>query len=104
NGETDDDYRKKKSRKREKVDEPELSVEGNVIEVNEERGEIGSKKDVPSDGRTENERKFKEVQEKRKRSRIEKLISKSHKEKVQEFNEKLDRLPEHHDMPKVGPG
>ena len=30
--------------------------------------------------------------------------SKSHKQKVAEFNEKLAKLSEHHDIPKVGPG
>lgn len=29
---------------------------------------------------------------------------KSHKEKVAEFNEKLSKLSEHYDIPKVGPG
>ncbi|OMH85640.1 hypothetical protein AX774_g811 [Zancudomyces culisetae] len=56
---------------------------------------------------TESERRFKEVQDKRKRKKIEEFVKKSHKEKVQvstEFNERLARLPEHHDMPKVGPG
>ena len=28
----------------------------------------------------------------------------THKEKVRMFNEKLARLSEHHDIPKVGPG
>jgi protein FAM32A len=32
------------------------------------------------------------------------LASKSHKEKVAEFNEYLGKLSEHHDIPKVGPG
>jgi protein FAM32A len=29
---------------------------------------------------------------------------KSHKEKIDEFNNKLSQLTEHHDLPKVGPG
>ena len=40
----------------------------------------------------------------REKEAIERLASKTHKEKVQEFNEKLASLSEHHDIPKVGPG
>lgn len=29
---------------------------------------------------------------------------KSHKERVAEFNEKLENMSEHYDIPKVGPG
>ncbi|PVU96308.1 hypothetical protein BB561_001275 [Smittium simulii] len=53
---------------------------------------------------TESEKRFKKTQEKRREERINQFIQTSHKEKVQEFNEKLGRLPEHHEMPKVGPG
>lgn len=35
---------------------------------------------------------------------IKELASKSHKEHVASFNEKLAKLTEHHDLPKVGPG
>jgi protein FAM32A len=35
---------------------------------------------------------------------IKEMASKSHKDKVREFNEKLSKLSEHHDIPKVGPG
>ena len=40
----------------------------------------------------------------RERKMIEDMASKSHKDKVREFNEKLSKLSEHHDIPKVGPG
>jgi protein FAM32A len=36
--------------------------------------------------------------------KIAKLASRTHKERVQEFNEKLESLSEHHDIPKVGIG
>lgn len=36
--------------------------------------------------------------------RIAKAAAKSHKEKVSEFNSKLEQLSEHYDIPKVGPG
>ena len=36
--------------------------------------------------------------------RVSKAADKSHKERVAEFNNKLEQLSEHHDIPKVGPG
>lgn len=36
--------------------------------------------------------------------RVAKAAAKSHKEKVTEFNQKLEKLSEHYDIPKVGPG
>ncbi|KAI9164367.1 hypothetical protein H9P43_008206 [Blastocladiella emersonii ATCC 22665] len=47
---------------------------------------------------------FEEAQKKRERERIAKVASKSHKERVAEFNQYLESLSEHHDLPKVGPG
>jgi hypothetical protein len=40
----------------------------------------------------------------REQERLAKVASKSHRERVQEYNEKLSKLSEHHDIPKVGPG
>lgn len=36
--------------------------------------------------------------------RAAKQASKSHRQKVEEFNQYLANLSEHHDIPKVGPG
>lgn len=36
--------------------------------------------------------------------RVSKAATKSHKDRVSEFNNKLEMLSEHHDIPKVGPG
>jgi len=38
------------------------------------------------------------------KKRIEKMAAKSHREKIEEYNEKLANLSEHHDIPRVGPG
>lgn len=38
------------------------------------------------------------------KERIGKLASQTHKDRVHEFNSKLEALSEHHDIPKVGPG
>lgn len=47
------------------------------------------------------ERKFKEIQEKRSLDRIIKKASKSHRDRVEEFNRNLENLSEHYDIPKV---
>ncbi|GAM21896.1 hypothetical protein SAMD00019534_050710 [Acytostelium subglobosum LB1] len=48
--------------------------------------------------------KHKELTARLEAKRIEAMIKHSHKEKVEEYNKKLGRLSEHHDVPKVGPG
>lgn len=53
---------------------------------------------------TESERRFLEVQRQRQRDRIEKNLLLTHREKIEQFNDKLEKLPEHFDIPKVGPG
>ncbi|KAH7107055.1 DUF1754-domain-containing protein [Auriculariales sp. MPI-PUGE-AT-0066] len=54
--------------------------------------------------RTDAERRFEEIQKQRLAKRVAKLAGKTHKERVSEFNSKLETLSEHHDIPKVGPG
>ncbi|KAJ1720520.1 hypothetical protein LPJ53_004857 [Coemansia erecta] len=61
-------------------------------------------KSPPAAEMTEAERLFQEAQQKRRHERIEKLAAKSHRDRIKEFNDKLERTPEHNDMPKVGPG
>lgn len=45
-----------------------------------------------------------EKAQREKRLKQQKAAHKSHKEKVAEFNDKLSKLSEHYDIPKVGPG
>ncbi|GAA5986641.1 hypothetical protein JCM10908_003834 [Rhodotorula pacifica] len=54
--------------------------------------------------KTEAERRFEEVQRKRLLDKAAKQALKSHKDRVAEFNEKLENMSEHYDIPKVGPG
>ena len=57
------------------------------------------------DARTAAERAYDDAYRRsHERKMIEDMASKSHKDKVREFNEKLSKLSEHHDIPKVGPG
>ncbi|KAF5312664.1 hypothetical protein D9619_002859 [Psilocybe cf. subviscida] len=57
-----------------------------------------------SSRKTDAERRFEEVQKRRLEQRIKKLAHKTHKDRVNEFNNHLESLSEHHDIPKVGPG
>ncbi|KAJ3279014.1 hypothetical protein HDU76_009663 [Blyttiomyces sp. JEL0837] len=50
------------------------------------------------------EKRFEEVRKKRMEEKAAKVATKSHKERVQDFNSYLDKLTEHYDIPKVGPG
>ncbi|KAI0673315.1 DUF1754-domain-containing protein [Trametes maxima] len=56
------------------------------------------------DRKTPAEKRFEEVQRKRLADKVARLANKSHKDRVNEFNSKLEALSEHHDIPKVGPG
>lgn len=56
------------------------------------------------DNRTESEKKFDQTQRLRMKDRVKNQAKFSHKDKVNQFNQHLDRLSEHHDLPKVGPG
>ncbi|KAM9976474.1 hypothetical protein ACTFIR_010315 [Dictyostelium discoideum] len=53
---------------------------------------------------TDAEKKHKEKLNRKEQKRIDKLVNKSHKEKIEEYNKYLSSLSEHHDVPKVGPG
>ena len=56
------------------------------------------------DNRTAAEKRYDEQMEKNQERQIQKMASKSHRDKVRDFNEYLSKLSEHHDIPKVGPG
>ncbi|ORY91563.1 hypothetical protein BCR35DRAFT_328165 [Leucosporidium creatinivorum] len=79
--------------------------EGSAAQEDQHRGESPSTSTATSlSGKTEAQRKFEEVQKKRLLEKAAKLANKSHKERVAEFNEKLEAMSEHHDIPRVGPG
>eukprot|EP00455_Lapot_gusevi_P039098 TRINITY_DN4381_c0_g1_i1.p1 TRINITY_DN4381_c0_g1~~TRINITY_DN4381_c0_g1_i1.p1 ORF type:complete len:112 (+),score=31.76 TRINITY_DN4381_c0_g1_i1:67-402(+) len=56
------------------------------------------------DRRTKAERRFEEAVAKREAELIEKKITKTHRQKIEEFNQYLANMSEHYDIPKVGPG
>ncbi len=57
-----------------------------------------------TDRRTPAEERYDEMLAARERDRVAKQATKSHRERVNEFNAYLEKLSEHHDIPKVGPG
>ncbi|XP_009759886.1 uncharacterized protein LOC107805297 [Nicotiana tabacum] len=65
------------------------------------RKEQGTKND---DHLTPAERKYLELWEKINIKRLAKEATKSHRDRIQEFNQYLANLTEHYDIPKVGPG
>ncbi|PKI84364.1 hypothetical protein MVES_001470 [Malassezia vespertilionis] len=55
-------------------------------------------------GTTKVEQQFEKVQREKLREEVRREARKSHVEKVKSFNTYLERLSDHHDMPKIGPG
>lgn len=56
---------------------------------------------VPEEELTEAQKKALRLKEERERKELEKVASKSHRDRVEEFNEKLGQLTEHNDIPRV---
>ncbi|KAI4528322.1 DUF1754-domain-containing protein [Schizophyllum commune Loenen D] len=109
--------KKKKSKHKSKSTESEVDAERKRVKElllkNDDDGPSpsGSGRNSPAvggsssvDRRTDAEKRFEEIQRRRLQQKVAKLAGKTHKERVQQFNEKLESLSEHHDIPKVGPG
>ncbi|OAX43037.1 DUF1754-domain-containing protein [Rhizopogon vinicolor AM-OR11-026] len=69
----------------------------------------GSNRDSPAlsgnnDRKTDAERRFEEAQRRRLADKVALMARKTHKDRVNELNARLESLSEHHDIPKVGPG
>lgn len=69
-----------------------------------ELAEGGSAKEQTVDRRTEAERRHDERTLKQEEKLASRQASKTHREKVADFNAHCARLSEHHDIPRVGPG
>ena len=96
---------KKKKKKKKKKDKKRDYVELNETDEEEDDGlETKMKEERKLDTRTEAEKAHEERSRQQRRKRIVEQAELSHKDKVKLFNEKLAKLSEHHDIPKVGPG
>ncbi|GAA5971820.1 hypothetical protein JCM11641_001526 [Rhodosporidiobolus odoratus] len=96
--------KKKKSSTSKKLREPEESAGASGSGREESPATGATSSTQVADGKTDAQRRFEEVQRKRLLDKAAKAAAKSHKERVAEFNEKLENLSEHYDIPKVGPG
>ncbi|KAI6681070.1 hypothetical protein NL676_034951 [Syzygium grande] len=77
----------------------------NAKRINDEGQDDGRRLTSACDDRlTPAERRFFQQTEKIELERLAKMASKSHRDRVQEFNQYLANLSEHYDIPKVGPG
>jgi pyruvate/2-oxoglutarate dehydrogenase complex dihydrolipoamide acyltransferase (E2) component len=74
------------------------------VAAEEEEQERESQLAAREDHRTPAEKKYHEQKEKLELRRLAKVASKSHRQRVEEFNQYLANLSEHYDIPKVGPG
>ncbi|XP_063003308.1 protein FAM32A [Elgaria multicarinata webbii] len=86
-------------RKKKKDKEKSKIVDQIVSSKNQEEEEEEEKRAL--DKRTPAQLAFEKMQEKRKIERILKKASKTHKQRVEDFNRHLDTLTEHYDIPKV---
>ncbi|XP_056174846.1 uncharacterized protein LOC115671386 isoform X2 [Syzygium oleosum] len=81
------------------------SATDNAERINDEGQDDGRRLTSAYDDRlTPEERRFLQQTEKIELERLAKNASKSHRDRVQEFNQYLANLSEHYDIPKVGPG
>ncbi|GLB35904.1 putative eukaryotic family of unknown function (DUF1754) [Lyophyllum shimeji] len=104
--------KKKKSKSKADSDKKADDEKAKTLFREEERsmspsGGSSSNSPAPSSSsskKTEAEKRFEEVQKRRLAQRVAKLATKTHKDRVAEFNAHLESLSEHHDIPKVGPG
>ncbi|XP_062021449.1 uncharacterized protein LOC133738025 [Rosa rugosa] len=81
-----------------------LKLKGKALNV---KGGIKKKKKVletRSDDTGGSESRYLEQAERLQAQRLAQMAKKSHRDRVQEFNQYLANLSEHYDIPKVGPG
>ncbi|KAG4142024.1 hypothetical protein ERO13_D06G109000v2 [Gossypium hirsutum] len=71
---------------------------------NHEAAKDGDEATAFEDHLTPAERKFLEQTRQLELQRLAKMATKSHHDRIQEFNQYLANLTEHYDIPKVGPG
>ncbi|KAL5726094.1 hypothetical protein ACHQM5_009164 [Ranunculus cassubicifolius] len=91
------------------VIENDLSTDGSagsLVNTNEDTNETGKSIEGQSydDHLTPAERRYIEQREQLDVHRLAKIANKSHRDRIQDFNQRLANMSEHYDIPKVGPG
>ncbi|XP_057827340.1 uncharacterized protein LOC131038805 [Cryptomeria japonica] len=69
-----------------------------------ENGGGEAQQSVYEDHRTPAEKRYDEQRDKLDVRRLARLANKSHRDRIEDFNQYLANLSEHYDIPKVGPG
>ncbi|KAK3219036.1 hypothetical protein Dsin_013006 [Dipteronia sinensis] len=109
--------KKKHKKEREQIDqviEHDLSAGGSTevsttdpseTEINDADKQIVEEKAAPYDDHlTPAERRYIDQRQKLDVNRLAKESNKSHRDRIQDFNQYLANMSEHYDIPKVGPG
>nr|XP_008380394.2 protein FAM32A-like isoform X2 [Malus domestica] len=108
--------KKKKHKKHQEqtssVTETELSADGSTEVTNPDEEEINDSHKSGEEGKaphygdllTPAERRYIEQRERIDNHRLAKTANKSHRDRIQDFNQYLANMSEHYDIPKVGPG
>ncbi|XP_012076315.1 protein FAM32A [Jatropha curcas] len=98
--------KKKKKKKHEYHDRPTIGMNNASFEDINETDKDDEKDQAAKydDHLTPAERRYLQQWEKIDLQRLTKMASKSHRDRIQEFNQYLANLSEHYDIPKVGPG
>ncbi|CAN6573767.1 unnamed protein product [Malus baccata var. baccata] len=108
--------KKKKHKKHQEqtsiVTETELSADGSTEVTNPDEEEINDSHKSGEEGKaphygdllTPAERRYIEQRENIDNHRLAKTANKSHRDRIQDFNQYLANMSEHYDIPKVGPG
>jgi len=100
--------KKKKKREHDKAQE----LVSKIVEQEEisssEKIEVSTENPPTQPGvmvyKTDAEKRFEAIKRQRDLDKASKLATKSHRQRVEEFNKYLNNLSEHYDIPKVGPG
>ncbi|VFQ69002.1 unnamed protein product [Cuscuta campestris] len=82
----------------------ELLVDSNQEEMIEDADKSVGKGDAARDPLTPAERRYMEQRERIDKKRMAKTANKSHRDRIEDFNQYLANMSEHYDIPKVGPG
>ncbi|KAM3749794.1 hypothetical protein ACB098_05G213100 [Castanea mollissima] len=97
--------KKKKKNKKRHSGSAELSTDPNEEDVDDAKKMSGDAKTVHCDDHlTLAERRYIEQRKQIDVHRLAKVANKSHRDKIQDFNQYLANMSEHYDIPKVGPG
>lgn len=98
------DKKKKRVKKEQELTDAQMEKQLEEYLAQKEKDAKEGETEEVRDTRTKAEIQFEEAQRKRESELIKKRLAKTHRQRIEEYNEYLASLSEHHDIPKVGPG